>query len=212
VLPTIKQHGRSHVDHLIISHGDDDHAGGKDFLVDHLSIGRLHQQSDCRATWESGGTVFRVFRASQGGLQGNNSSCLLDVVHGEQRILLTGDIEEEGEYVLVQQGMNSDKAWQKMTVISAPHHGSDSSSTPAILNRLQPEYVVVSAGYQNRFGHPHDNVMSRYQNRQIKSFNTAVDGAVKFHLDRRHVQVVTARADQPFIWRRREHHDTRGNR
>ena len=76
---------------------------------------------------------------------------------------------------------------------------------------LQPEYVVVSAGYQNRFGHPHDNVMNRYQNRQIKSFNTAVDGAVKFHLDRRHVQVVTARADQPFIWRRHEHHDTRGN-
>jgi len=212
VLPTIKQHGRSHVDHLIISHGDDDHAGGKDFLVDHLSIGRLHQQSDCRATWESGDTVFRVFRVSQGSLQGNNSSCLLDIVHGEQRILLTGDIEEEGEYVLVQQGMNSDKAWQGMTVISAPHHGSDSSSTPAILNRLQPEYVVVSAGYQNRFGHPHDNVMNRYQNRQIKSFNTAVDGAVKFHLDRRHVQVMTARADQPFIWRRREHHDTRGNR
>jgi competence protein ComEC len=73
-------------------------------------------------------------------------------------LLLTGDIEAAQEAALVQRlgaGLRS-------TALLVPHHGSRTSSTPALLIAVQPQVAVVQAAYRSRFGHPATEVLARY--------------------------------------------------
>ena len=65
-------------------------------------------------------------------------------------------------------------------VLLAPHHGSRSSSSYAFLKRVDPDFVVFSAGYRNSFGHPHDRVVTRYGEFASKTHNTAEAEMISF--------------------------------
>ena len=65
-------------------------------------------------------------------------------------------------------------------MLLAPHHGSRSSSSYAFLKRVDPDFVVFSAGYRNSFGHPHDRVVTRYCEFASKTLNTAEAGMISF--------------------------------
>ena len=80
----------------------------------------------------------------------DNASVVLRLVHGEVSFLLTGDVFGEGEADLVARGGPIDS-----DVLKVAHHGSRSSSSGAFLSRVSPVAVVISAGEDNRFGHPH---------------------------------------------------------
>jgi competence protein ComEC len=83
----------------------------------------------------------------------------------------------------------------------APHHGSLSSSSPQFLNHLSPDLVIVSAGHQNRFGHPHPLVMARYRNRGMSVLNTASSGAITLQVDGDGRYVIEeARKNQQRFW------------
>jgi competence protein ComEC len=60
----------------------------------------------------------------------------------------------------------------------APHHGSDSSSSPIFLKKVNPEYIIISAGYKNRFGFPDTDVLHRYEKNRIITYRTDVSGGV----------------------------------
>ena len=195
-MPVIRGKGWSRLDELVISHTDNDHAGGKDELLSHLGAGRVIEQGNCDAAWERDGVSFLVFAVEEVSTV-NNASCLLLMVVGKWRGLLTGDLEAEGEYQLLQgfKGL--------VDFISVPHHGSDSSSTPALLNQLLPKVAVVSAGYQSRFGHPVPDIRSRYLNRSIAFMNTAESGAIQLDIQPSGVIIREARNEPSGIWRRR---------
>jgi competence protein ComEC len=63
-------------------------------------------------------------------------------------------------------------------LLIAPHHGSRTSSTSALLAALSPHTVVVSNGHRNRYGHPHDEVMARYHGIGARVYTTAESGAI----------------------------------
>ena len=65
-------------------------------------------------------------------------------------------------------------------VLVLPHHGSKTSSTPAFLERVRPELGIVSAGYRNRFGHPHPKVAQRYQSAGIALDSTVAGGTLTY--------------------------------
>jgi competence protein ComEC len=65
----------------------------------------------------------------------------------------------------------------RTTVLLAPHHGSLTSSTPVLLNTLQPRWVLVQSGYRNRFGHPAPAVLDRYRQRAIPWVDSPTCGA-----------------------------------
>ena len=106
------------------------------------------------------------------GANDNNQSCVLLVEANNFALLLPGDIEAFSENLLMQREMPF------IDIMLAPHHGSLSSSTPGFLNHVSPDLVIVSAGYQNRFHHPHPRVLARYRARDIKILNTATSGAI----------------------------------
>jgi competence protein ComEC len=126
----------------------------------------------------------------------NDRSCLLSIRTHRFQVLLTGDVEARAEYALLDLGSGT------VDVMSVPHHGSNSSSTPALLNRLKPELAVVSSGFQNRFNHPDPVVLDRYRKRSTLILNTASSGAVEILFTREGYRVSEARRNRRRIWRR----------
>ncbi len=88
----------------------------------------------------------------------NNLSVVLRLAYGEVSFLLTGDIEEEAEIALTRE--RDDLA---ATVLKVPHHGSRSSTTPDFLEAVGPVVAVIQAGADNRYGHPHVEVVERLE-------------------------------------------------
>ena len=108
---------------------------------------------------------------------------MLRVRHGAVSVLLPGDGEADGEAALL-------PALGPVTVLKAPHHGSRTSSTPELLQRLRPRYVVFCVGRNNRYGFPHPEVAERYRALGTECLRTDIDGAVTLESDGRDVRLV----------------------
>ena len=136
----------------------------------------------CQAgqAWEFDGVSFEFLMPHAGDTrEGNDGSCVLRVDTGGHSALLTGDIERAAENALVaMQG-----AALRSTVVIAPHHGSQSSSTPVFVEAVQPVAVVYSAAYRSQFGHPAPQVAALYAQLGVCAWNTAISGAILFELE-----------------------------
>jgi len=101
------------------------------------------------------------------------------VANGTQAALLVGDIEQPQEAALVAAAATGGLAADALRAdwLLVPHHGSKTSSSDAFLAAVQPRLAVVQAGYRNRFGHPAEPVLARYQARGAEVVDTARCGA-----------------------------------
>ena len=103
----------------------------------------------------------------------NDYSVGILLEHGENRFLLTGDAEEDSEADMLDNGIDL-----SADVLKAAHHGSRTANTEAFLERVNPEYVVISCGEGNSYGHPHAEVLNRIREMGIKVFRTDEEGTV----------------------------------
>ena len=114
------------------------------------------------------------------GADANNNSLAVRVSYQEASVLFPGDLEAEGEWVLLDSGADP-----RAQVLKVPHHGSNSSSTAEFLNAVAPAVAIVSAGEGNPFGHPSPRVLDRV--RQMVPdhhlYTTAVHGTVHLATD-----------------------------
>jgi len=186
VLPSIHALGIDRLDMLIISHADNDHAGGAAAVATAFPQAQRYAgepsrmsfpMTQCLAgqSWQWDGVRFRVLSpaADQLGGKGNDRSCVLLVEGRGGRILLTGDISSKMEpQVAAALGPGMPP------VLLVPHHGSKTSSSAAFIAAIQAPWAVVSAGWRNRFGHPKPEVLARYADAQVPVFNTAEQGAM----------------------------------
>src|SRR5262249_25414499 len=108
------------------------------------------------------------------GVRGNDQSLVLSLEFGGMHALFPGDIEERGEEDLVA----SSGGELASAVLKVPHHGSHTSSSARFLDAVAPEYAIVSAGFENRFGFPHPEVLRRYRASDCTVARTDLDGAV----------------------------------
>ncbi len=108
---------------------------------------------------------------------GNEASMVLAVQYGEFDMLLTGDVEGEGEMQLIKQLEESylDCTWE---VLKVAHHGSKNSSAKEFLRQVQPEYALISAGQGNRYGHPHQETIKRLADVGSRIYSTQENGAI----------------------------------
>lgn len=111
----------------------------------------------------------------------NAYSTVLSIVHKTNSILLTGDLEKDGEDKVLDI-LNSDlkNFPQKYTLLKAAHHGSKNSTTEAFLKRTMPEKTIISCGKNNRYGHPHSELLKRLEYIETKIYRTDVCGALEF--------------------------------
>ncbi|MDA9095800.1 DNA internalization-related competence protein ComEC/Rec2 [Porticoccaceae bacterium] len=215
VAPYLWRRGRSQIDLLVVSHEDGDHAGGvdsllasvevKDVLVGPGFVAKNYRRCVAGQRWEWGEGVDRVSfeilsPSPSSANEGNNSSCVLLIRWRDQTILLPGDIEHSVEAHL-QRSPFSKLPLTPVTVMLAPHHGSQTSSTQGFVDRVRPAHVVFSSGYRHQFGHPHSAVVDRYRSVKSQRWLTSEQGAISFVWNQQGVlKVGPTRTSRPDRW------------
>ena len=110
-------------------------------------------------------------------LPGNGASMVLSLSSGKFDMLLTGDVEGDGEELLTERLTRKEQArtWE---VLKVAHHGSGNSTSELFLQGVQPAFAIISAGEQNSYGHPHQETLSRLKERGTQIYSTQDKGAV----------------------------------
>lgn len=213
VAPYLRCSGARRLDRLLVTHAHPDHAGGAGFLLRNFRVGeswegpaprddRVYRAfADAHAgsgAWRR--TVLRGVSEEWDGVQVrvlsppapmrprrravNDDSVVLWLRYGVTAMLLAGDLEHNGEAALPP---------ARAAVLKVPHHGSRSSSSPSFVAAVAPRVAVVSAGFHNRYGHPHAEVVQRYRTSGAELLRTDVDGTVTLSSDGRRIWVRTFR-------------------
>lgn len=223
VVPFLLSRWIGHLDAVILSHPHPDHLNGLQAVLRHIPIGQVWDSGQRTAmptylwleevlrdkriphkilhdgyrTSEFAPVQIAVLHPSNAVLYGsprghfsdvNSNSLVLSVRYGKVTLLLPGDIEQEAEERLLEQGADL-----QAQVLKVPHHGGRTSSSEPFLARVHPRVAVVSAGYRNRFRHPHQETLDRYRANGIHLYRTDLDGAVTVSSDGNTVDVTTFR-------------------
>ncbi len=213
ILPYLKQRGISRIEGIFVSHPDDDHENGVEELLRMAAEGggpdigclllpewmredpaaedllRLSAEAAVPVRWLSEGdricisghtpsVEIRVLHplVSGGAREGNAGSLVLAVSYGSFSALLTGDLEGEGEEDVI-------PYLSDISCLKAAHHGSRFSTGDRFLSGTKPELALISCGADNRYGHPHDELLERLQASGADIKRTDRDGAVTVESD-----------------------------
>ena len=211
VVPALHALGIEHVDRLIVSHADNDHAGGAAAVAgawpsiavssgepDRLPI----PAAQCRAgeSWNWNGVQFRIVHPREPlSSVDNDRCCVLAVRSGGSELVLTGDITKTVETEVA----SALVPIQPHLILQVPHHGSKTSSGAPFIEDLRPELGLISSGYMNRFHHPNDAVVKRYRAGGVNLLNSAQSGfvAIRFAADDAPRVVEQGRVDRHPYWR-----------
>ncbi len=174
-------------DQVIVSHADNDHAGGVNALLTEHQVNEwtapagetlpvASQACQRGQSWQRDGVNYRFLwpPAGANALSPNDRSCVLEVRVGEHRLLITGDVSTEIERRFL---LEVDAP---ISILVAGHHGSSTSSGIQFVRHTASEHVVFSAGRDNPFQHPVDSVVRRFRQQGSCLWSTAHDGALRF--------------------------------
>ncbi len=200
LLPYLKSKAVTKLDCVFITHADADHMGDLAELSEKVKIKKLvfpegtdkkKSFSKVRAKLAAKGTLTSAIIAVQtvlakevqltaiapsvAGTGSNNDSLVLYGSIKKTTFLLTGDLEEAGEKALI-------SSFPDLTadVLKVGHHGSRTSSSAPFIQQFQPAISVISCGENNRFGHPHEEVIKTLQNNQTKILRTDQLGMIYY--------------------------------
>lgn len=207
VVPALRALGVARLDRVVLSHGDNDHAGGFASVSALLPIREsltpegspVPADSPCVAgqSWRWEGVNFRFLHPTlHFPYLGNEASCVLRIETEHGAVLLTGDIGD----VIERELLRRDPASLRAEVVLAAHHGSGGSSDPGFVTATGARLALVSAGFANRFGHPKREVVNRWQGHGAEVLNTADSGAIRLWLGGQGLQVRERRSDQARLW------------
>jgi competence protein ComEC len=210
VVPALHALGIERLDLLMISHADNDHVGGARAVAEAFPRAVRYAGEPARMpvpmhgcvagqTWQWDGVRLRVLspRITTTAPR-NDRSCVLAVEGNGGRLLLTGDISSR-----VEPAVAAALGPPRPTVLVVPHHGSRYSSDASFIAAVAPALALVSAGWHNRFGHPHPLVLHRYADAGVRLLNTAERGAIEVDVPPAGAPVVGAtwRQRDPRYWR-----------
>jgi len=200
VIPYLRSENVTMIDYLIISHGDMDHIGGAQAILDAYPETHLIGQdldnlvvnntqpgnkkacvADMRWQWDGVDFEFLSpveedsFSESK---KRNNHSCVLRISSQTGSVLFTGDIEKKVE----QQLLNKYGNQLSSDILIVPHHGSNTSSSTAFIRAVNPKISLFSVGYKNRYRLPNNQVITRYQSPSRELLQTDNSGAITVKL------------------------------
>lgn len=209
VAPALHALGVRHLDRILLSHGDNDHAGGADALRRHFPLTPVSApegwaragMSHCRRGqhWRWDGVTFRILHPPPlYPYLKNDSSCVLRIEVGGKVALLPGDISRTVEARLLKEQAFALPA----DLLVVPHHGSSGSSSTAFVAAVRPQHAVFTVGRDNRFHLPREDAVARYREQGSALYDSAGSGALRFRLGPDGVQLQERfRFDRPRYWR-----------
>ncbi|MGE7623285.1 ComEC/Rec2 family competence protein [Viridibacillus sp. NPDC096237] len=201
MVPYLKGSGIRAVDTLILTHADADHAEGAEEVMEEISVKEIHvspnswqksvmkdvvdiaqkdgipiREQIAGRSWMQGETTLSYLSPDDLIYEGNDDSLVLMLQHANFKALFTGDLEQTGEIILVE---NYKETISKMDILKVGHHGSKTSSTEPFLKLVQPRLSIFSSGLNNRYGHPNKDVVTRFEEMQLPTLNTAEVGTIE---------------------------------
>ena len=205
--PFLKSQGVGELDYVFVTHGDTDHYSGIQEMLERQTLGvRIHtlvlpcnfqtdrELCDLRDLAQANSTKVVVIKAgesiqegrlliyclqpeSQEKLFGNAGSMVLEVSYNEFSMLCTGDVEKEGEKLLME------KCKRKVyDVLKVAHHGSMYATTDDFLEAVDVKIALISSGKGNRYGHPHEETLKRLSEEGCRLYETQKMGAITMQI------------------------------
>lgn len=214
VVPYLKGKGINKIDKLILTHGDSDHVEGAEEIAKEIAIGEIHISPNSMKKrvfkdllkevdkknipiiepvaglgWHSSNIQFQYLWPMDTKYEGNNDSLVLYVKMGAFEGLFTGDLEQSGELEV----MKNFPTLQKIDLLKAGHHGSKTSSHEEFLQQLMPTVTIFSAGENNRYNHPHKEVVEKYHDLGLRTMSTIDYGTIEFIIRDGEIRVNTSK-------------------
>jgi len=200
VMDYLRQAGVSHLDYVVATHPHSDHIGGLITVLGRMEVSSVVMPDVLHntITFENfleviennnipvifpvegdrirAGIINLTVLAPVADFSGssNNASIVIRLSHGQTSFLFTGDSE-----VISEQSMLSSGLTLSSDVLNLGHHGSRTSTSQAFLDAVDPSIVVISVGANNRYGHPHRDVMNRVEARNIRIYRTDHHGTIR---------------------------------
>jgi len=206
VSPYLWSRGIRRIDVMVATHAHQDHIGGLAALMSNFRprelwtganppagllalarrLGIAAAEKHPAGPMDHSGAIVEVLAPAEDYVAkqpGNNDSLVLRLTYGSRSFLLTGDMERGIEAKLLGSGADL-----RADVLKVGHHGSRTSTSEPFLEAVSPSIALISAGFENSFGHPHPDVVARLSERHAAVLRTDVDG------------LVTARTDGRRLW------------
>ena len=182
--------------YVIGTHAHEDHIGGMDDIIDNFNIDTFYMPDaiTTTATFESvldsleakniafqttsidsifklGNATIDVLYVGTDDSDLNNTSIVLKLTYGNTSILFMGDAEKEVETIIEKKDISAD-------VLKVGHHGSNTSSSKTFLEKVNPNYAIISVGTGNSYGHPSNTTIQNLENQNIQIYRTDENGTI----------------------------------
>jgi competence protein ComEC len=195
----LKGQNISKLDYLVLTHPHEDHVGGADAVINTFDIGKIYMpkvtsntktfknvvnamnSKGLKATAPNPGDTFKLGDAvctilgpiNINTKDLNTYSIVIRLVYGNNKFLFTGDAQSSNEEDMINKGFEL-----SADVLKVGHHGSETSTSDAFLNAVNPKYAVISCGQGNDYGHPHKSTMEKLQAKGINVYRTDECGTI----------------------------------
>lgn len=199
LLSYLKNNGVKRLEYVIGTHPHEDHIGSLDAVIEKFEIGKVlmpkvthttktfkdvvseTKKKGLKFTTPKVGDTFELGEGKFTVLAPNSSeykelndySIVIRFEYGNRSFMFTGDAEVHSEKEIIKNGLEL-----RSDVLKAGHHGSSSSSSNEFLNKVKPKYAVISCGKDNDYGHPHEEIIERFNKMGIKMLRTDELGTI----------------------------------
>ena len=194
----LKKHSISRLDYIVATHAHEDHVGGLAGALNYASADiafapvKTHDSRSFNSfnkylekqgvsitvpkhgdKYKLGSADFEILGPVNPSNDPNNTSIVIRLIFGKTKFLFTGDAGRSAEADILENGYDI-----SADVYKVGHHGSDTSTSYPFLREIMPKHAVISCGKNNKYGHPHEPLLSRLRDADVKVYRTDLQGTI----------------------------------